>query len=565
MRIIFKRVWGKNFGSYEEFEFLFRQGKHMVAGTNHSTNTAESNGSGKSTPFEAPSWCIYERTLREKNISRDKKGKCFIGLEFGIEEDNYEIVRTFGKADKKSSKVKVTCNGENITPRNNENIEDVIDRIIGIPYDLFVIVVTVLQGLPINLSTMTPTIRKGVLESMMGLDNWDIFNKLFQHHRKIVSDEYNELTVKFNKSEDLMIAKNSQVETLRTATGKSDSNLKEELHNVKKQLSEARGNLNAIENKREMCSEEEPDKLREDLDTLKSSCTTIEDSINALIDLIEEGICPTCGQSYPVAMIDDAKVKLEAFDNKLPRLQSKAKALESLIRGISVMDNEIFAAKREMRIIQANMNSIISRMDEESEDNTTDITDLKAELDNLVAEVNGFNEQLQTLESKLEGVNYILSLLLPSSAFRTRILERYLGYVNAILEEVSVNILDGMVISLDVDGKANGIEINIKNDERGRGYKSLSGGEKRRVDIIIILSLQRFLLECTGVSTNLLVFDEIFDSLDNVGIQMVLNCIDMFFDEDICVYIITHKNDFKTSFESIIEVEKVNDVSSILQ
>jgi len=84
------------------------------------------------------------------------------------------------------------------------------------------------------------------------------------------------------------------------------------------------------------------------------------------------------------------------------------------------------------------------------------------------------------------------------------------------------------------------------------------------VDIIIILSLQRFLLECTGVSTNLLVFDEIFDSLDNVGIRMILNCIDSIFDEDLCVYIITHKNDFKSSFESFVEIEKVDDISSIM-
>jgi DNA repair exonuclease SbcCD ATPase subunit len=102
-------------------------------------------------------------------------------------------------------------------------------------------------------------------------------------------------------------------------------------------------------------------------------------------------------------------------------------------------------------------------------------------------------------------------------------------------------------------------------NEGKRGYKSLSGGEKRRVDIIVILSLQRFLLECTGVSTNLLVFDEIFDSLDNVGIQMVLNCIDTIFDEGLCVYIITHKSDFRVSFESFVEIEKVNDISSIVQ
>jgi DNA repair exonuclease SbcCD ATPase subunit len=561
--IKFKRVWGRNFGSFEEFDFPFTPGKHMVSGVNRSTNFAESNGSGKSYLFESPSWCIHKRTIREKNISRDGKGKTLVGIEFDKEDDTYEIIRTFNKKDsEKKNSVKVTCNGENVSPRNNENIEDVIDRIVGIPYDLFAIVVTVLQGLPINLSTMTSTVRKSVLESMMGLDNWGTFNKLFQHHRKVISEEYNEVMSRFSASEDKMIAKNSEVETFRAVTDKNEGNLKEELHEVKRQISEARNNLNSLENKREMCSEEEPGRLYNDLDILKSSCTTIEDNINALIDLIEEGICPTCGQNYPESMINEAREKLEAYDSKLPKMQSKVKALESLIRGITVMDNDIYVAKREMRIIQANMNSIISRMDEQIEDNTTDIIELKKELDDFVAEVNDLNEKLKNLEDRIEGVNYILSLLLPSSSFRTRILERYLGYVNNILEEVSLNILDGMVISMVVDKKANGIEIVVNDGDRG--YKSLSGGEKRRVDIIIILSLQRFLLECTGVSTNLLVFDEIFDSLDNTGIKMILNCIDSIFDEGLCVYIITHKNDFRSSFESFVEIEKVDNISSIL-
>ena len=46
--IIFEKVVGKNFLSFEEFELNFTEGKHLILGTNHSTDYAESNGSGKS-------------------------------------------------------------------------------------------------------------------------------------------------------------------------------------------------------------------------------------------------------------------------------------------------------------------------------------------------------------------------------------------------------------------------------------------------------------------------------------------------------------------------------------
>jgi len=559
--IVFKRVWGTNFGSFAEFDFPFESGKHMVSGINRDTNFSESNGAGKSHLFESISWCFYKRTLREKNISRDGKGKCLVGVEFSIEDDLYEIIRTYDKKD--SNKVKVSCNGENISPRNTENIEDVIDRIIGIPYDLFVIVVTVIQGLPINLSTMTPTIRKGVLEDMMGLNSWDSFNKLFQKEKQLLLATHSELDNQYSVVEGKMIAKNSEVETLRTATGKANNNFKDELREIKKQLSEARSNLNYLESKREMCSTEEPVTLRESLDTIKSSCSIIEEQMKTLIDLIEDGICPTCGQNYPVSMVADARMKLEAYDDKLPKMKSKVRGLESLLDGINLMDNDIYAAKRELRILNNNLGGIIARMDDQTEETTESISDTQKELNELVAEVNDLNAQLKDMEVKLNGVSYILSLLLPSSPFRTRVLEKYLSFVNTILAEISPSILDSMIISLCVSQKESGVDIQINDGKRG--YKSLSGGEKRRADIIIILSLQRFLLECAGVSTNLLVFDEIFDSLDNTGIQMILNCIDMIFDENLCIYIITHKNDFKTSFESIIEVEKVNEISSVVQ
>jgi len=559
--IIFKKISAKNFLSFEEFEFDFKSGKHLIAGTNHSTNFAESNGSGKSSLFEGISWCIYKKTTRDKNISRDGKGKCQVSLEFSIEDDDYIITRSTDKSEKKDN-VLVSCNGENISPRNTENIEDIIDRIIGIPYDLFVIVVTVLQGLPINLSSMTPTIRKGVLESMMSLDNWDVINKLFQREKLAISKEYNEIDIRYTTTSDNMIAKNAALETIKNMTDKSQVNFSDELYQIKKQLSEARSNINSLESRRDMCSEEEPEVIRKELYTLKSSCTIVENQIKDLIDLIEDKICPTCGQNYPSSMIEDAKEKLNAFDEKLPALQAKVRDVESLLNNINLMDNDIYAAKREMRLLQSNFDSIICRMDNQEEDNSESISAMKEELKTLAIEANELNAQLRDIEIKLEGTGYILSLLLPSSPFRTRILEKYLSYVNGILAEISPNILDNISISLEVDKKANGIEIQINDGKRG--YRSFSGGEKRRMDIIIILSLQKFLLECTGVSTNLLVFDEIFDSLDNVGIQMVLNCIDMIFEESLCVYIITHIPTFRQSFESIIEVEKVDGVSSLM-
>ena len=92
----------------------------------------------------------------------------------------------------------------------------------------------------------------------------------------------------------------------------------------------------------------------------------------------------------------------------------------------------------------------------------------------------------------------------------------------------------------------------------------LSGGERKRLDIIIILSLQRFLLESSGISTNLIVFDEIFDALDNEGVESILECLNYMYSEDTSVYVISHNTDIKGMFDSVLTVEKTDNISQII-
>lgn len=557
--IIFEKVVGKNFLSFEEFELNFTEGKHLILGTNHSTDYAESNGSGKSSLIEAISWCLYKKSIRGKNVSRDSKGKCEVSVFFSILDDAYQVTRTSGS----KNTVKILCNGENISPRNSENIEDVIERTVGIPYDLFIVVVTVLQGLPVNFSTMTPTIRKAVLESIMGLDDWERISKMFQSKKFELQIDKRSVESDYDDSRSTMIAKNATLETLREASLKQEDDFSADIMRISQQISKATSDLERLKDKRDaFAGNLEVDDLREELESLSDTRATIKRELSNLYVIVDEGKCPTCGQIYPQTMIEEAETKIKGFEGKLPKIESRIKDRKSLINSIEDMDGDVKVTQREVRMLQLSLDSLVNRTKNKKEKSDIDLEGLQEELDRICELVNDLDSQIQDLNDRITGVDYINSLLTPSSTFRTMVLEKYLGYVNSILSEVVPSLLDNLSICLEVDKKANGIEIKI--DEGKRDYRTLSGGEKRRVDIVIILTLQKFLLECTGISTNLLMFDEIFDSLDGVGIQMVLNSIDIVFDDDLCVYVTTHKSEFRSSFDSIIEIEKVNNVSSIV-
>lgn len=152
------------------------------------------------------------------------------------------------------------------------------------------------------------------------------------------------------------------------------------------------------------------------------------------------------------------------------------------------------------------------------------------------------------------------SQLLPSSKFRSSITSKYLINLNKIIASIS-HLIGDWEINLTHAGK--GIDIEVFRGKEKVDYRGFSGGEKRRIDIVMIFSLIKFVIDYSGIESNLIVFDEIFDGVDFKGMELIFNIIDSMFSEDKCVYIVTHRNEFKSMFSSQIKVVKSGGVSRI--
>jgi DNA repair exonuclease SbcCD ATPase subunit len=101
-----------------------------------------------------------------------------------------------------------------------------------------------------------------------------------------------------------------------------------------------------------------------------------------------------------------------------------------------------------------------------------------------------------------------------------------------------------------------------------RSYSSFSGGEKKRIDLALLLALMDVSKERNSIDTNILVLDEILDtSLDTVGAESFLEHLKNGFKStcpDKCIYIISHKKELgEETFDSIIHLVKKNGFTSI--
>lgn len=86
------------------------------------------------------------------------------------------------------------------------------------------------------------------------------------------------------------------------------------------------------------------------------------------------------------------------------------------------------------------------------------------------------------------------------------------------------------------------IAFDVEGAGNGHGYQGSSGGERRRLDVAIMLALGDMAAAAAGRSQDIVIFDEVFDSLDKAGVADVSDVMADLATERLCI-VITHNED----------------------
>ena len=121
--------------------------------------------------------------------------------------------------------------------------------------------------------------------------------------------------------------------------------------------------------------------------------------------------------------------------------------------------------------------------------------------------------------------------------FRGYLLNNIISFIEDKAKDYSLIVFGTDKLSFKLDGN----NIDIAYD--GKEYSVLSGGEKQKLDIIIQFAIRDMLCTFLDFSSNILVLDEITDSLDSIGVSSVFNLISSNLNDVEVVYIISHHVD----------------------
>ena len=331
--------------------------------------------------------------------------------------------------------------------------------------------------------------------------------------------------------------------------------------------------------------------VQDDINSLTVKYTTICSEIGRIFSITD--ICPTCGQKLiGVEKPDPSELikKKEKVDKKLTTkkelydeyLKNKEKELSLAIDSLTnrygnkiknieldidkIVDDgkhhkSILDSKETERVSVTNkINSMsfdLSLLKNDLQNFEEKINHLKKSKESIADDIVKFDDEILYINSRRENLKDRLDVVnkfgtAVSRDFRGFLLKNLIDYIDKTAKEYSECVFDTDKISFSLNG--NNIDISYCN----KSYENLSSGERQKVDIIIQFSIRDMLCRCLGFSCNILVLDEIFDGLDSIGCQKVIELISTKISDIQSIFVVTHRADLSIPYDKIILVEKDN-------
>lgn len=597
MNIEFRKIDINNFMSFGHSEIaLDTPGYILVKGVNNSDNDfATSNGSGKSSIWEAISWVLTGETIRGcKNVSNiNGDDGALVELTFDIDGKEYIVTRSKDHSKLKSS-LKIMIDGTDKSGKGIRDSEKLLSQYLPeLNASLIGSVIILGQGLPQRFTNNTPSGRKDVLEKLSKSDF------MIEDIKKRLSDRTSVFTTKKRKFEDSSIELQTEQSVLvRTIASKKEelsrlepvNVIKDKIKAVDSQLTMEQSSYdtecdeiasldNEIQtlthelqqiksenerNKTEIKLEydEQIHKLDVDYASLNAQKNALQAEINKKKSITD--VCPTCGQKLVGVVKPDVTLDIENLNHLNVQLKelSDSKALL-----ISQRDNKIYSyhvntreevGEYEVKIeaveekskdayyrhrqTESNIKRLQSKLSElnlKLQNSTSIAATLTNDIDKSNARLVDIEKELLYNKNELDNVDIHLGILNKMSTyvkrdFRGYLLLNVIDFLDRKAKSYCKDIFGHNNMSFALEG--NNINICIN----GKEYEQLSGGEKQKIDLIIQLSVRDMLCKYSNFSSNLFVLDEIFDNLDEVGSEQVLNLLSTKLEDVSSIYIVTH-------------------------
>lgn len=563
INIAFKSIEISNFMSLgpNNLVELDDQGFVLVKGSNtENQDKGQSNGAGKSSIFDAIFWTLTGSTLRgATDVVNETAGKdCRCSLIFTNNDTTYRILRT--KGDSQYGNCCLVYADDALLSDQTQRSQETISKILPtLTPEILGSIILLGQGLPYRFSSLSPTKRKDLLESLSGTDS-QVERLKYQLEKESAAREktLSKILSDIDLQDFEIEAHKQAIQTYQGLQDKSEEEYKQEIRTCEEEI------LNYQKKSEELSKEKESyDKQISQVDQVLNSVqeyyTEIAAKIGTVINQLQgvsEGACPTCGRPYEDQ--SERSRQYQVYQSQLISLQTTEGTLKTKISSLrdsqTTLSNKLRDVTNMTTSCSYNCTSLKEKIKSLEKDLSShskiseEIKNAEEKIKALSVSIYDLTEERDKLNEYTEALSYLKRQM--SRDFKGYVLSGAVDYLSNQSNQYCKYLFDNKKIEISLKGNRIVILLN------GRAYENLSGGERQRVDLSVQFALRDLLSTSIGFSCNILVLDEAFDSLDSRGSESLINLVISEFNEVNSVFTITHHTDISIPYDRVLNVSK---------
>ena len=565
--LVFHKIRYKNFlsspNTLTEIDFE-KSSTNILIGT---------NGAGKSTVLDALTFVLFNRPFRKINkpqlVNSVNEKDCLVEIEFSINNKDY-LVRRGIKPNIFDIEVNGVLLHKEADDRANQRILE--ENILKVNYKSFTQIVILGSSTFVPFMQLTTANRREVIEDLLDIRIFSAMNVLIKEKIREKKDQIKSLDLKKETLKDKMKMQQSFIEELESRGNANINANQEKIAKLDAEVGIYMDENGRTEEQIFSYTKEQEEVIGADDKLVKLN--NLKGKISQKVSVItkehkfftENTVCPTCTQTieeeFRLNRITDAQNKAKELQKGFQELEETIKLEKERERQFTILSKEI-----------TKLNHEISQNNTRISLNQRQIRDLESEIQTItqnLANRNTEHEKLEEFQTNLQNTFENLSKkkeeivyydfaysLLKDDGVKTKIIKKYLPFINQQVNRY-LQMMD-FYINFQLDSEFNEtVKSPIHEDF---SYSSFSEGEKAKINLALVFAWREVARVKNSINTNLLFFDEIFDSsLDEFGTDSFLKII-RYVIKNANIFVISHKDGIQDKFDRVIRYEKKNGFS----
>jgi DNA repair exonuclease SbcCD ATPase subunit len=547
-----KRVLWRNITSYgnrvQTIDFENNPGFYMLMGE---------NATGKSSFLSCITFGLYGKVNNKKlkDLANRKNKNGWVRVE--LESKGRQIVIERGVAP---TSLEVTVDGKRYDESGKKNVQDYLEEeLYGMPYYVFDNLISLNINDFKSFINMSPGDKRAIIDRLFSLDVINQMRELLKSDSKDVKSMLDSVT--------------SEIDWLESSIEKNSSRLKETERKLNEQKTTTANELKERAKELEesiSASREEKEKIDSVKDAIQKKKSTMEDTIRTSkyeIKTLEEKIrffdkktCPTCeremSEDFSETRKEELSTQMTSIRSMVDQIMPDYEKVLSKWEQVQTVERSFYKKEAE---IKAALSSVKREIDELSRKQNVS-EDTKA-----IREMIEENEQSLSEKKKekakaesMANFNKVVDQLLGEKGVKQLAIQSILPMFNKYIKELSIE------MNIDYDIKFDE-EFNAVLTHLGEEISpvSLSTGETKKVDIVVLLSLIK-LVKMKFPMLNILFLDEVFSSVDTNNVYHMIRSLGKITRElKLNTIVVNHSSLPHEEFDYILRTSKNNGFSSI--